>query len=86
MRIGAGTRRAFGVALLIALAAPGALLRPLPSLAQAVPLRVIDNGEAVPLSGDAIVQNGVVMAPYQGLAVVDDAQRHSLGEQREGAQ
>ena len=68
MRIGAGTRRTFGVALLIALAAPGVLLCPLPLLAQAVPLRVIDNGEAVPLSGDAIVQNGVVMAPYQGLA------------------
>ncbi len=38
-----------------------------PSAAQAVPLRVIVNGEPVLLEGDAILVNGIVMAPYQGL-------------------
>ena len=69
MRIGAGTRRAFGVALLVMLtAAPSIVLQPAASLAQSTPLRVIVDGELVPLQGNAIVQNGVVMAPFQGLA------------------
>ncbi len=35
--------------------------------AQAAPLHVVANGQAVRLAGDAIVQNGIVMVPYQGL-------------------
>jgi len=38
-----------------------------PSLAQSVPLRFIVNGETVSLPGNAIIQNGIVMASYQGL-------------------
>jgi len=69
VHIGAGIRRAFGVALLVVLtAAPSLFLRPSSSLAQTTSLRVIADGELVPLQGDAIVQNGVVMAPYQGLS------------------
>lgn len=69
MRIGAGTRRAFSVALLVVLtAAPCLLVYPSTSLAQSTPLRVIADGEVVPLQGNAIVQAGIVMAPYQGIA------------------
>jgi len=35
--------------------------------AQSIPLRIIANGQTVSLAGDAIIQNGIVMAPYQGL-------------------
>ncbi len=35
--------------------------------AQAIPLQIIVNGEPLRLAGDAILQNGVVMASYQGL-------------------
>ncbi len=35
--------------------------------AQAGPLQVTVNGQTVRLAGDAIIQDGVVMAPYQGL-------------------
>jgi N-acetylmuramoyl-L-alanine amidase len=66
---GAGIRRVLGASVLVVLAAAQALfLRPAPSLAQTTSLRVIDNGERVTLRGDAIVQNGLVMAPFQGLS------------------
>ena len=69
MGFGAGIRRALGASLLVVVtAAQAVLLRPVSSLAQATSLRVIDNGERVTLRGDAIVQNGLVMAPYQGLS------------------
>ncbi len=35
--------------------------------AQVIPLQIIVNGEPLRLDGDAILQNGVVMASYQGL-------------------
>lgn len=35
--------------------------------AQSTPLRVIANGTPVALAGNVYVQNGIVMAPYQGL-------------------
>ncbi len=54
--------------LAVALAAAAGLLLPLaPARGQAVVLRVVANGQGVLLRGDAIIQDGVVMAPYQGL-------------------
>jgi N-acetylmuramoyl-L-alanine amidase len=35
--------------------------------AQGIALRVIANGQDIPLAGTAIVHDGIVMAPYQGL-------------------
>jgi N-acetylmuramoyl-L-alanine amidase len=35
--------------------------------AQSPPLRVIANGTPVPLAGHILIQNGIIMAPYQGL-------------------
>jgi N-acetylmuramoyl-L-alanine amidase len=35
--------------------------------AQSIPLRVIANGSPVPLAGNVVIQNGTIMAPYQGL-------------------
>ncbi len=35
--------------------------------AQAIRVRIVVNGQAVRLAGDAIIQNGIVMAPYAGL-------------------
>ena len=56
--------RASTAALAVALA----LLFPTtPVRAQAVALRVVANGQAVSLRGNAIIQDNVVMAPYQGL-------------------
>lgn len=37
------------------------------SIAQAASVRMIVNGREVPLAGPAIIQDGMVMAPYQGL-------------------
>jgi N-acetylmuramoyl-L-alanine amidase len=53
------------VLLTLALAALGATVPPAP--AQAVRLRVVANGQDVTRAADAILQNGIVMAPFQGL-------------------
>ncbi len=54
--------------LVVALAAAAGLAFPLtPARGQAVMVRVVADGQDVPLRGNAIIQDGVVMAPYQGL-------------------
>jgi len=65
--LAAGTRRAFRGAFLLALAA--ALTLPAsPARAQAVSVRIVADGQPLVPRSDAIVQDGVVMAPYQGLS------------------
>jgi N-acetylmuramoyl-L-alanine amidase len=58
-------RRGLLVSVLLSLAVLGAGASPTP--AQPVPLRIIANGEDLASAGDAIVQDGVVMAPLAGL-------------------
>ncbi|HLY23346.1 MAG TPA: N-acetylmuramoyl-L-alanine amidase family protein [bacterium] len=58
-------RRGLLVSVLLSLAVLGAGVSPTP--AQPVPLRIIANGEDLASAGDAIVQDGVVMAPLPGL-------------------
>ena len=53
------------MSVLLSLAVLGAGASPTP--AQPVPLRIIANGEDLASAGDAIVQDGVVMAPLPGL-------------------
>ncbi len=68
MQTSCSPRRALALAAILSLAilptlgplAPGAF-------AQSSPLRVIANGSAVPLAGNVVIQNGTIMAPYQGL-------------------
>jgi len=58
----------FPTAIVLSLAAILALGAAVPATrAQATPLRTVVNGQAVHLAGESIIQNGIVMAPYQGL-------------------
>jgi len=62
-------RRALCGALVAVLAATFLVSLPTaPARAQAVAIRAIANGQPVFLRGDAILQDSVVMAPYQGLS------------------
>jgi N-acetylmuramoyl-L-alanine amidase len=58
-------RRGLLVSVLLSLAVLGIGVSPTP--AQPVPLRILANGEELAPAGDAIVQDGVVMAPLPGL-------------------
>jgi len=67
MTITRTTRRGALVALVPVVALAAVTCDALPTPAQVVPLRAVVNGRPVPVDGDAIVHDGVVMVPYQGL-------------------